>query len=401
MLSTTIVMTAGRKASNSGSGVKRRIPLWDLFGSTRQTSGQIPGVNENPLNGLGNGLRILLIGTHLRGQAGNRSVGEDLAAHLVKSGYRVALTSRKRSRYLRTIDMLSTAWRSRRDYDVAQVDVYSGNAFRWAEWATKILLTARKPVILTLHGGNLPEFAERNPRRVARLLSSAVAVTAPSQYLASAMRGFRSDIRVIPNSIDVDLYVYNERQSLLPSLVWVRAFHRIYDPTLAVRVLAQIAEKWAQAHLTMFGPDKDGSLEVARSEAARLGVLSRISFPGHINKSEIPARIAEGHVFLNTATIDNTPVSVIEAMASGLPVVSTKVGGIPYLLEDEKTGMLVPRGDSTAMAAAVMKLLENPSLAKSISRSARLRAETFRWENIRANWEELLHAAVQVPPRTI
>jgi glycosyltransferase involved in cell wall biosynthesis len=334
--------------------------------------------------------RILLIGTYLSAGAGNRSVGEGLAEHLAASGFQVALTSRRQTRSLRALDMLVTVWRSRVHYDLAQVDVYSGHAFRWAEWVTSLLRAARKPYILTLHGGNLPEFSRQNQRRVSHLLKSASAVTAPSLYLADAMRAFRSDIRILPNALDLDSYVYRERASLTPTLLWVRAFHRIYDPLLAVRVLSEIAGRWEDAHLTMVGPDKDGSLELVRAEATKLGLLSRIAFAGAIPKAEVPNWMARGDVFLNTTTIDNAPVSVIEAMAVGLPVVTTNVGGIPYLIENEESGMLVPPNDAKAMASAVFRLLSDHALATTVSRNARAKAETFSWNNIRPKWEALI-----------
>ena len=336
-------------------------------------------------------LRVLFVGTHLLPAAGNRSVGEGIAEGLARSGFQVTLTSRVRSRPLRVLDMLATVWRSRENYDVAQVDVYSGAAFRWAEWVTRVIRAARKPYILTLHGGNLPEFAKRNPARVARLLGSATAaVTAPSEYLADAMRLVRSDVRILPNPLDLDSYVYHERTLLKPRLVWLRAFHQIYDPVLAVRVLAQVATYADDAHLTMIGPDKDGTLSAVRAEAKRFRVLDRIVFTGGVPKSEVPQWLAASDIFLNTSTIDNAPVSVLEAMATGLPVVSTAVGGIPHLLENGRDGLLVPAGNAEAMAAAVKRLLTEPELAGQLSRNARAKAETFGWDTIIPRWEALL-----------
>ena len=286
--------------------------------------------------------------------------------------------------------MLVTAWRSRDNYDVAQIDVYSGAAFRWAEWVTRVVRAAQKPYILTLHGGNLPEFAKHNLSRVTRLLGSAAAVTAPSEYLANAMRFVRSDVRIIPNPLDLELYVYHERIRLEPKLVWLRAFHRIYNPVLAVRVLAEVAAHTNDAHLTMIGPDKDGSVADVRAEAMKLGVLSRIVFTGGVAKSDVPSWLAAGDIFLNTTTIDNAPVSVIEAMAIGLPVVTTDVGGIPYLVENGRNAILVPPRDAKAMARAVIRLLDDPLLAKSISRNARAKAETFGWDTVQPKWQALL-----------
>jgi glycosyltransferase involved in cell wall biosynthesis len=334
-------------------------------------------------------VRVLLIGAHLPHAAGSRSVAEGIAERLQTRGFDLRVTSRLPSRFLRVTDMLVTTWASRNRYDVAHVDVYSGAAFRWAEWAVRLIRASGKPFILTLRGGNLPTFAERHPRRVARLLSGAAAVTAPSAYLGDATRAVRKDVRIIPNPIALDAYSFSEREAPRPRLVWLRAFHRIYDPILAVRVLARIADSENDAHLTMIGADKDGSLADVRAEAERLGVLHRIDFMGGVPKSKVPALLAAGDIFLNTTTIDNAPVSLLEAMATGLIVISTSVGGVPYLVDHEREALLVPAGDADAMARAVRRALDEPGLAGSLSRRARARAQASGWDAVLPLWETL------------
>ena len=346
----------------------------------------------------GRRVRVLLIGTHLPHRAGSRSVAEGMAERLQHRGFDLHLTSRLPSRVLRVMDLLVTTWVWRRRYDVAHVDVYSGAAFRWAEWAVRIIRRSGKPFVLTLRGGNLPAFARRYPRRVARLFSGAAAVTAPSAYLAEAMRAIKSDVRIIPNPIELEAYSYSERDSPRARLVWLRAFHRIYDPTLAVTVLAKVADHEKDAHLTMIGPDKDGSMSVVRAEAKRLGVLHRIDFTGGVPKSDVPALLASADIFLNTTTIDNAPVSVLEAMATGLVVVSTAVGGIPYLIDDEGEGLLVPSGEPEAMANAVRRALYEPGLARRLSRGARSKAQTFGWDAVLPQWEALFLEAARTEP---
>lgn len=333
---------------------------------------------------------MLFVGTFPPTDIGSRAPAEGLAERLRQAGFVIALTSRRRWRVSRAIDLLLTTWTARHSYDVAHVDVYSGAAFTWAEWVARLLRRMGKSFVLTLHGGNLPEFERAQPRRVARLLSSANAVTAPSRYLAAVMHGVRPDVRVIPNPLEIQAYRYVERQTPRARLIWLRTFHRIYDPVLAVRVLARIASHAHDAHLTMIGPDKDGTLAAVRAEAERLGVLDRVLVTGGVRKADVAEWLAKGEIFLNTSTIDNVPVSVLEAMATGLPVVSTAVGGIPYVLEHEKHALLVPPGDAEAMAEAVGRLLVEPGLAARLSRNARAKAETFAWEAVLPRWEDLL-----------
>jgi glycosyltransferase involved in cell wall biosynthesis len=150
----------------------------------------------------------------------------------------------------------------------------------------------------------------------------------------------------------------------------------------------------------MVGPDKgDGSLEAARRLAADLGVADHVEFRAAVAKRDVPNVLASaGDIFLNTADIDNTPVSVLEAMATGLCVVSTRVGGIPYLIDHETNGLLVPPRDPRAMAAAVLRVLDEPGLAERLSRGARRKAERFDWSPIVLQWRSLLAAAAERRP---
>jgi glycosyltransferase involved in cell wall biosynthesis len=337
---------------------------------------------------------ILMIGNFLSSSASIRFVCEDLAERFEREGWNVIAASSRAWRPGRLADMLATAWCRRREYAAAQIDVYSGPAFFWAESAAGLLKAIGKPHVLTLHGGNLPDFARRFPRRVRRLLSGADAVTSPSPYLARALSGFRPDIRVVPNPLDLCRYPFRPRARLRPRLVWLRAFHRIYRPEIAPAVLAAVLRRHPDAELTMIGPDKgDGSLEETRKAAVRAGVAARVTFAGPARKAEIPVRLARADVFVNTTDVDNTPVSLLEAMACGLCVVTTDAGGIPDLVADRRDAMVVPRGDPAALGNAVCEVLEDPALAAALSRRARARAEACDSDRVFALWRDVFSGA--------
>lgn len=334
---------------------------------------------------------VLMVGNFLSATHGVRGVCEELAARLPLSGWPVLTTSHEPGKAARLYDMLNTAWRRRNAYAVAQVDVYSGAAFFWAEAVCWMLRRAGKPYVLTLHGGNLPAFARLWPQRVRRLLESAREVTAPSGYLVERMRPFRSGIRMQPNPLDVSRYEFRWRERPRPRLVWLRAFHRMYNPTLAPEVVARLAPEFPDIKLAMIGPDKgDGSLKLVRETAARLGVAERITFTGGVPKHAVAAHLNSSDIFLNTTNVDNTPVSVLEAMACGLCLVSTNVGGIPYLLKDRVEALLVPPKDAASMAAAVRRILTENNLGARLSQGARHRAEQCDWANVLPQWDELL-----------
>lgn len=333
---------------------------------------------------------ILLIGVFPGAKKGRKAVCEELAERFASSGWTVFTASARDSRIGRLVDIVATCWRDGRRCDVAYVEVFSGPAFVWAEAACGVLRRIGCPYVLTLHGGNLPDFASGRPGRVARLLRSAVRVTTPSRYLYERMRQYQDDLLLLPNAIELDDYVFRPRLKFAPKLVWVRSFHSIYNPQLAIHTAALLREKFPQLELTMIGPDKDGSLEATRQLAAECGLVEQVQFTGGMAKDEIPGWLNRADIFLNTTNIDNTPLSVLEAMACGLGVVSTNVGGIPYLLNDRQDSLLVPPADPAAMAAAVTELLTNPDLASRLAASARRTAEQFGWSSILPQWLELV-----------
>jgi glycosyltransferase involved in cell wall biosynthesis len=195
---------------------------------------------------------------------------------------------------------------------------------------------------------------------------------------------------LIPNPIDIAAYRYRQRRQAQPRLVWLRAFHRIYDPELAVTALSELVREFPDAQLTMIGPDKgDGSLARTRRMAERYGLGKRIAFPGAAAKASLPLLLDGADIFLNTSRVDNTPVSVLEAMAGGLCIVSTDAGGMTHLVHHERDGLLTPCGRPVEMAAAVRRLLRQPDLAEHLSCNARRHAETCDWSTILPLWERL------------
>lgn len=334
--------------------------------------------------------RVLLIGNYFVGLTGMRGVGQDLAVALKAAGWSVFLSSSLQGRVARLLDFLSTVWRYRNRYDVAHVDVYSGPAFACAELVCWTLRRIKKPYILTLRGGNLPAFAKRTGKRVPRLLQSASIVTTPSAYLLKQMHPYRQELVLLPNPLDVSKYSFRHRAHPTSRLVWLRSFHDVYNPSLAIQVVVRLIQDFPDVRLIMMGPDRgDGSFQATKKLAIELGVADRLTFTGSVRKDDIPHLLHEGDLFLNTPRVDNTPVTVLEAMASGLSIVSTNVGGIPYLLEDEYDSLLVPDGDDTAMAKAITRFLTEDGLAERLTKNARRKVEQFDWRNVLPKWERL------------
>jgi glycosyltransferase involved in cell wall biosynthesis len=261
---------------------------------------------------------------------------------------------------------------------------------------SRLLDLLRKPYILSLHGGNLIAFASRWPGRVKRLLQNANLVTAPSPYLQTAMRSYRNDIVLIPNPLDIHIYPFRLRSMAKPHLIWLRAFHNIYNPQMAPLLVANLLPFFPETTLTMIGPDKgDGSLQTTQTVIEELGLQDHIRILPGIPKNEVSAYLGCADIFINTTNVDNTPVSVLEAMACGLCVVSTDVGGIPHLLDDGQDALLVPPNNPETMTNAIKRILTESGLAAWLSANAGKKADWFDWPVLLPKWESVFEQIIQ------
>lgn len=359
----------------------------------RTVTGRLPS-ETTPRTAVAERLRVLIVGDFSASKVGNASVAEQLAVKLKAAGDQVVTTSDRTNRVARVAGKVIDTARYRHAIDVAIIDVFAGMGFRWAEWTTQLLAAADVPMIHVLRSGSMPMFSAGQPGRVRRLFAASSSVVALSGFLKEEMSSYGTISEIIPNPIQVSKYPYRHRSIALPKLVWLRTFNQLYNPTLAPKVLAELVAQGSPSvmeslHLSMYGADqKDGTWEATLATARALGVDDILSMPGPALKADVPARLAEGDIFLNTTHVDNSPISVVEAMACGLCVVSTDVGGMRYIVTHGVDGLLVPDNDAPAMAAAVKRILENPDLADRLSSNARLKAESFDWDKILPRWRE-------------
>ncbi|MEE1657663.1 glycosyltransferase family 4 protein [Microvirga sp. CF3062] len=337
---------------------------------------------------------VILIGNFLSSTGGKRSVCEDLAHELQSRGWETTCASDRTRPIAKLQHILETVWSQRHRYSVAQIDVFSGKAFIWALAACLLLRTLSRPYVLTLHGGNLPKFALKWRQPLRWIMKHAAAVTAPSNYLVREFMPLRPDLQLLPNGMRLEGYPFRLRSSVSPHLIWVRSFHEMYNPVMAVDTVAALIGRYRDIHLTMIGPDRgDGSLERTRQRIEEHGLTQTVTIIPGVAKSEIPAILNQADIFLNTTNIDNAPVTVYEALACGLCVVSTDVGGIPDILTNRKNAILVSRGDIEAMSRAIDDLLSGRIDCAGLSLEAHRTAHQSDWNVVLPRWISILRAS--------
>lgn len=197
-----------------------------------------------------------------------------------------------------------------------------------------------------------------------------------------------SNVLYIPNVLELQKYQLTSKKFDYPRVLWVRSFAEIYNPKLAILTLEKLKAIYPNAELCMIGPDSDGSLSEIQRLSQELGVQVKIT--GKLSKTEWMEMAKTYNVFINTSNFDNMPVSVIEAMALGLPIISTEVGGMSSLIDHNTDGILVPKNDPIAMSKAIQETFENVNKTVNRIKNARHKAEQFDWVKVRIKWLDVL-----------
>jgi glycosyltransferase involved in cell wall biosynthesis len=334
-------------------------------------------------------IKLLYIGNKLSKHGNTQTSIETLGHFLEKEGYELIYASSKKNKIVRMLDMIFTTLRFHRKARYVLIDTYSTQNFWFAFVIAQLCRILGAKYITKLHGGDLPNRLNRSPYLSDIIFKNAFKIIAPSGYLFSHFsEKYPENLLLIANTVAINKYPFFKRESIEPKLLWVRSFSKIYNPKMAIQVLSELKKKYSNAQLCMVGPDKENLIPNCVAFAEELNV--EVQFTGKLSKKKWVELSKEYSVFINTTYFDNTPVSVIEAMALGLPVVSTNVGGIPFLLEDKKNALLVSENDVFQMVQSIELLLKDSQLRSTIVDNARALVEDFDWETVKEKWFEIL-----------
>lgn len=296
----------------------------------------------------------------------------------------------------RLVPFLLALWRGVGGAQVVHLLANSG--WSWHLIATPVLLFGRwrrVPVIVNYRGGLAEAFFARAPRHVLALLRGASLRVTPSRFLERVFGQFGMDATVIPNVVDLSRFAPRTTPAAFgdaPHLIVTRNLEPIYDIDTALRAFALIRQRFVRARLTVAGTGPE--LARLRSVAQALGVAGAVAFPGRIANAEIAQLYRSADCMLNPSTADNMPISILEALASGVPVVSTDAGGIPDLVTPGRTALLVGVGQAQQMADAAIRVLESPAQAAALRSAGLDEAKRYAWSEVRRQWHAAYAGAV-------
>jgi len=286
--------------------------------------------------------------------------------------------------FFRLLPYLVRLWQASKTVDLFHVMANSG--WSWHLYAAPAIWIAWlrcKPVVINYRGGEAANFLLGSWTWIKPSLKRTQAIIVPSGFLKQVFEEFGVAARIVPNIINLERFSWHSRsveKSTAPHIIVTRNLEPIYDVATAIRAFFQVTSRIPAAKLTIAGsgPERD-SLEKL---VAELDLVDRVRFTGRLENEAMAALYQQADLMVNSSLIDNTPNSVLEALASNVPVVSTNVGGVPFLVEHGKNVLLVPPQDPVAMASAILTLLENPDMIRQFGENGLKLVHQYTWPQV-------------------
>lgn len=360
-----------------------------------------PSLHRAPKTG-GPRLRIALVAASLR-YVGGQSVQADLLlrswhndpeveAHLIPIDPQFPRFLRwvERVPLFRTLVRepvyLWTLWRGLKEVGIAHIFSASYWSFLIAPAPAWLIARLRgKKTLIHYHSGEARDHLQRF-RSALPILKHADRLVVPSGYLVEVFREFGLHADAIPNTVDLTEFSFRRRHPLRPHLVCTRGFHPYYCVDDVVRAFAEVQQVYPGALLDLVG---GGPCETQIRDLVRELKLDGITFAGVASRDQIGQFYDHADIFINASRLDNMPVSVLEAFASGTPVVSTAPEGMHFLVGHERTGLLSKPGDPHALAQNVIRLLSDPDLADRLVSNALQEVRRYCWPVVKKQWLEV------------
>lgn len=324
-------------------------------------------------------MRVLLICNYKPGVGGISGQVELLQRYLRSEGHTADIFSTKASvlrRLLLPLRLLHVA----REYDVLHIHCCSGWGFLPAVVGVTVGRWLKKRLVLTYHGGGGEKFFDNHPKLVHHHLTRTDANIVLSGFLAKIFDKHKLPYTIIPNIIELDETLYRLRETLKPNFICTRAHEELYNIPCILRAFQKVLNELPEASLTLVG---DGSQHEALAEMAKEMGLANVTFTGRVDNTEIYTYLDQADIFLSSPTVDNMPVSVLEAMNAGLLVISSRVGGVPYMIRNGVNGLLFDSNDSNKLAELMLWSVENQAIAKAIIQQGHKEVKRYQWEGVK------------------
>ncbi len=283
----------------------------------------------------------------------------------------------------RLVPFLVALWRTAGHVHVFHIMANSG--WSWHLFAAPAVWVARSrgvPVVVNYRGGEAARFLQRTGPLVRFTMRQTRALVVPSGFLQAVFAQFGMQASIVPNIINLSRFHPRDPvRAFVPHVVVARNLEPLYDNLTAIRAFQLVRAHIPQARLTIAGSGPEEAR--LRQFVSGQGLGQSVQFAGRLERDAMAELYRSADIVLNPSLADNMPNSVLEAWASGVPVVSTNVGGIPYLAHHGLTATLVPPSDPAAMAQACLVLLSDDLLWHQRAKAGLQEAQRYTWSWVR------------------
>jgi colanic acid/amylovoran biosynthesis glycosyltransferase len=321
---------------------------------------------------------------------GSIAYQESLSIQLEKLGIKSVSVSGVKNIYLRFIHIFITLIRYTGSVKIVLIHSFSTKAYWITVLASFYSILFRKKFICVLHGGDYPNRIRKSYTLTKFIVNRAYMVISPSIYLKYHFDKLGVNTVFIPNAVELDVFPFKERFDFCPKIIWVRALKNIYNPAMAIKMVNNLKKMGWEPKLLMVGPFIDDSFETCKKLITSLNLSENVEFTGRISHKDWAKKSIDYDIFINTTNIDNMPLSVLQAMSLGLPVISTNAGGMEFLIEDGINGFKVNVDSDLEMANKIDFLLRNQHLLQSVTEKAMEELKLYSWETVLPRWKEIL-----------
>lgn len=324
-------------------------------------------------------MKILLIANYEKG-VGGISVQVRLQRDLLRGdGFTCDILSTKGS-VAKRIKAIFALLSKGRKYDVFHIHACSDRGFLPAVLGISIGRLLKKRIVLTFHGGGAEGFFQRKEKFVKRYLTRTSANIVLSGFIGRVFDRYGIPYTIIPNILETDGSAFRARTDIRPRFIGIRSLTETYNIKCTLRAFNTVQKKYPEASLKLLG---DGPLKLELEQFVADHHIQNVTFVGQVPNTEISRYLDEADIMVSSPRFDNMPVSILEGFRAGLLVISSNVGGVPYMIEDGKNGLLFESDNDRQMAEKMIQAVENPGTTLGMIENAYRSLDKYRWEQCR------------------
>lgn len=324
-------------------------------------------------------MKILLISNFEEGVGGISVQVSALRDKLRGEGHTCDILSTKGATAKRIRAIFALLFKGRK-YEVFHIHACSDRGFLPAIMGINIGRLLKKRIVLTFHGGGAEGFFKRKQGLVKRYLSRTSANIVLSGFIGRVFDQYGIPYTVIPNMLESDDSAFRARTEIKPKFIGIRSFTETYNIKCTLKAFEAVRKKYSDASLTLLG---DGPLRAELEQYVSDHHLQNVTFVGQVPNTEIYRYLDDADIMVSSSRFDNMPVSVLEGFKAGLLVISSNVGGVPYMIEDGKNGLLFDSDNDVQMAEKMIAAVDHPEATLRMIENAHHCLDAYKWENCR------------------